>query len=406
MANGVSELPARRLPAHAAPAPAAGAALPPLRVAIVHYWFVNWRGGERVVRELLEVFPGADVYTHVADPELLRTWLPGVTVRQSFIARLPFARRLYRLYLVLMPKALEDLDMQEYDLVISSESGPAKGIIKRPDAIHLCYCHSPMRYIWDQSAAYRRELGGLRGWLLGWMAPMLRIWDVTSAARVDRFIANSRFVARRIESYYGRQSDVIAPPVNVEQVRAEVQPVEGEPYYVVAGELVGYKRTDLAIAVANRLRRRLVVVGAGEQFAALQAVAGDTVEFAGRVGDTEFRRWLAGARALLFPGLEDFGIVPVEAMASGTPIIAYARGGACDYLLDGLNGVGFHHQDEESLAQAVLRFEANEEMFDRAVVSETVARFSAERFRDDIRNVVIRELRRQGGMPAEDAARE
>ena len=166
-------------------------------------------------------------------------------------------------------------------------------------------------------------------------------------SRVDRFIANSRFVAQRIESYYGRQSAVIAPPVELGRPSPAPAGDEGEPYYVLAGELVGYKRADLAVAVATRLRRRLVVVGAGEQLKALRASAGDTVEFTGRVDDTAFRRWLAGARALLFPGLEDFGIVPVEAMASGTPIIAYARGGACDYLVDGVNGVGFHRQDEE-----------------------------------------------------------
>ncbi len=374
-------------------------ALPPIRVAIVHYWFVNWRGGERVVRELLEIFPAAEIFTHVADPDVVRQWLPGVTVRETFIGRLPFARRLYRLFLILMPKALEDLDMQAYDLIISSESGPAKGIIKRPDAVHLCYCHSPMRYIWDQSAAYKRELGGVRGLVLGWMAPLLRIWDVTSAARVDRFIANSRFVAQRIESYYGRQSDVIAPPVDLGSPSLTPPTPSAEPYYVLAGELVGYKRADLAVAVATRLRRRLVVVGSGDQLRALRAVAGDTVEFTGRVNDTEFRSWLAGARALLFPGLEDFGIVPVEAMGSGTPIIAYARGGACDYLVDGVNGVGFQTQDEDSLARAILRFEAVEADFDRQVVRSTVERFSAERFRQEIVRLAHDELARRTLLP-------
>jgi glycosyltransferase involved in cell wall biosynthesis len=386
-------------PAVAGAAVHTGASLPAppaLRVAIVHYWFVNWRGGERVVRELLEIFPGADVYTHVADPELLRKHLPHVTVHQTFIGRLPWARRFYRLYLPLMPKALEDLDMQAYDLIISSESGPAKGIIKRPDAVHLCYCHSPMRYIWDQSAAYRRELGSMRGWLLGWMAPFLRIWDVTSAVRVDRFIANSRFVARRIESYYGRQSAVVAPPVDLEAgVDASPAAPSESPYYVVAGELVGYKRVDLAVAVANRLGRRLIVVGSGEQLSALQAVAGPTVEFTGRVSDPDFRRWLAGARALLFPGLEDFGIVPVEAMASGTPIIAYARGGACDYLREGVNGVGFDRQDEDSIIGAVMRFEAAEATFEREAISGSVARFSAARFRAAITALVEAEVARQ-----------
>ncbi|HSW12141.1 MAG TPA: glycosyltransferase [Solimonas sp.] len=360
-----------------------------MKVAIVHYWFTNWRGGERVVEELLRLYPQADVYCHVADHELLQRRLPGLRVQETFIARLPFARRLYRLYLPLMPKALEDLDLQAYDLIISSESGPAKGIIKRPDALHVCYCHSPMRYLWDMSYEYRRSLGHIKGRLLGWMAPRLRIWDVVSAIRVDQFIANSAFVAQRIAAYYGKPSLVIHPPVRVEGAIAAQDSSEA-PYYLVAGELASYKRADLAVAAARRLGRRLVVVGDGEQRAALRAMAGDGVEFVGRVSDAEFRRWLAGARALLFPGLEDFGMVPVEAMALGTPLIAYARGGALEYLVEGVNGLGFIEQSCEALCAALLRFEAREQEFSREAVRATVLRFDAARFRNEFSALVRR----------------
>lgn len=353
-----------------------------MKVAIVHYWFTVWRGGERVVEELLRLFPGADVYAHVADAKLIEAHLPGVRVHETAIARFPFGRRWYRHYLPFMPKALEDLDLQAYDLIISSEAGPAKGVIKRPDALHICYCHSPMRYLWDLAPEYRRQLGVVSGTVLAWLSPWLRLWDVTSAVRVDLFVANSTFVAQRIRAYYGRDSVVIHPPVCIDTAEA---PVAGlPPYYLVAGELVGYKRVDLAIAAATTLERRLVVVGEGQQRRRLVSMAGNTVEFVGRVGDAEFRSWLAGARALIFPGLEDFGMVPVEAMAQGTPLIAYARGGANEYLIDGVNGVGFQEQNREGLVAAMLRFEALETRLTRATVRATVLKFSAQRFREQL----------------------
>lgn len=359
-----------------------------MKVAIVHYWFTSWRGGERVVEELLRLFPGADVYTHAIDPRLVAARLPGVKIHETFIARLPFGRRLFRFYLPFMPKALEDLDLQSYDLIISSESGPAKGIIKRPDAIHVCYCHSPMRYIWDLAPIYRRQLGFLKGGLLAWISPFLRMWDVTTAARVDQFIANSAFVARRISSYYGRDSVVIHPPVNIgDNVRMST-PSTDKPYFLLAGELVAYKRADLAIEAANTLGYRLVVVGDGEQKKQLVQQAGDTVEFVGRVPDDEFRLWLSGARALIFPGLEDFGIVPVEAMARGTPIIVFAQGGALEYLQDGINGVGFTEQNCDSVVKAIRRFESLEQNLTRGSIRETVMKFNAERFRRQVHELI------------------
>lgn len=363
-----------------------------MKVAIVHYWFTCWRGGERVVEELLRLFPEADVYAHVAEPDLVASRMPGLKVRETLIARLPFGRTLYRFYLPFMPMALECLDLQAYDLIISSESGPAKGIIKRPDAIHICYCHSPMRYLWDLAPVYQRQLGRIKGGILAWISPFLRVWDVTTAVRVDQFVANSEFVARRISAYYGRDSIVVHPPVNIGAALERPVVSASAPYYVVAGELVAYKRAELAIEAANRLRHRLVVVGDGEQRRYLGLLAGDTVEFVGRVSDTEFRRWLAGARALIFPGLEDFGMVPVEAMAHGTPVIAYARGGAHEYLVDGLNGVGFAEQNCESLVDAIRRFEALEPELQPVSIRATVLKFGPERFRAEMDTLIRKHL--------------
>ncbi|WP_421793266.1 glycosyltransferase [Hydrocarboniphaga effusa] len=382
-----------------------------MRVAIIHYWFTTWRGGERVFEELLRLFPDADVYAHVADQKLIDSRVPGLQVRETWIAKLPLGRKLFRLYLPLMPMALESLDLQAYDLIISSESGPTKGVIKRPDALHICYCHSPMRYIWDMSAQYRRNAGLLKGLFLSLISTWMRVWDVTTSMRVDAFIANSLFVSRRISSYYGRGSTVIHPPVRMQSVRGLSQrdrsarngPGE-EPYYVVASELVAYKRVELAIEAAQQLGRKLVVVGEGEQFKALKAMAGPNVHFAGRVSDDEFAGWLANARALLFPGLEDFGIVPVEAMANGTPVIAYARGGALEYLMDGVNGVGFSTQSVDALAAAIKRFESIESKLRPEAVRASVLRFGPERFQQQFLQVLDSLLDQRADLPRPSAA--
>jgi glycosyltransferase involved in cell wall biosynthesis len=375
-----------------------------MKVAIIHYWFTTWRGGERVFEELLRLFPDADVYAHVADHKLIESRIPGLRVRETWIARLPFGRRLFRLYLPLMPMALESLDLQAYDLIISCESGPTKGIIKRPDAVHVCYCHTPMRYIWDLSAQYRRNAGLLKGLFLALISSRLRVWDVTTSMRVDAFVANSTFVSRRIAAYYGRSSTIIHPPVRMQSRRAidgHARPPIDEPYYVVASELVAYKRIDLAIEAARRLGRRLVIVGEGEQLKALKALAGPDVTFAGRVGDDEFAGWLAGARALLFPGLEDFGMVPVEAMANGTPVIAYARGGALDYLVEGVNGVGYEAQTVDSLMSAMQRFELMEPNLQPATIRASVLRFGPARFQQQFAQLVAELLERSGESAAE-----
>ena len=302
-----------------------------LRVAIVHYWLVAMRGGEKVLEAILELYPDADIYTHVADRDALSPALQARDIRTTFISRLPGARRHYQKYLPLMPMALEELDLTAYDLVISSESGPAKGVITRPDAVHICYCHSPMRYLWDHYHLYRSRAGMLTRMVMSLTFPALRMWDAASASRVDHVLANSTFVAKRVRKAWGRHADVLSPPVDV---KAFAISPEVDDFYLVAGQLVAYKRVDLAVRAFNAMGRKLVVAGTGEDEARLRAIAGPTIEFRGAVDDATLASLLGRCKALVFPGQEDFGIVPVEAMASGLPVAAYPVTGPIDVLTD------------------------------------------------------------------------
>lgn len=327
-----------------------------MKVAIVHYWLVGMRGGEKVLEALSDLYPEAVIITHVCDGAKISDRLKKHEIRETFIARLPGAKKHYQKYLPLMPLALELMDLQEFDLVISSESGPAKGIIPRPDALHVCYCHSPMRYIWDHYHIYRDGAGRLARIMMPLVSHKLRIWDVTTAARVDRFVANSGFIAQRIGKYYRRDADVIFPPVSTGDF--EISDEVGD-HYLIAGELVGYKRADLCIDAFNASGRKLTVVGDGEIRTELEKKAGANITFLGRVAFDQLKEQFATCRALIFPGEEDFGIIPVEVMASGRPVIAFGRGGALDTVVEGTSGVHFSEQSVESLNGAIDRFEAD-----------------------------------------------
>ncbi len=330
-----------------------------MRVAIIHYWLVGMRGGEKVLESLCRMFPEADIFTHVYLPGRISPVINRHRVRTTSIAKLPFAARLYQKYLPLMPRALEEIDLSGYDLVISSEAGPAKGVIAPPDAPHLCYCHSPMRYLWDQYPIYRAQAGLVSRHMLPRLAHGLRSWDVTSAARVDGFAANSNHVAARILKYWRRQSDVVHPPVAVADFKPSVSAREPGDFYLWAGELAPYKRPDLAVKALQQLNRPLVVIGGPKKAQrALKAMAGDKTVFLDRVPFVELRDYMARCKALIFPGEEDFGIVPVEVMASGRPVIAYGRGGALDTVVDGKTGLLFHDQSVEGLISAIEQFES------------------------------------------------
>lgn len=380
---------------------------PGLRVAIIHYWLVGMRGGEKVLESLSTMFPQADIYTHAYRPEKISDQLNQHRVIQTSVGRMPMAGRLYQKYLPLMPAALEELDLSGYDLVLSSEAGPAKGVITPPDVPHVCYCHSPMRYVWDQYHIYRANAGFVTRQAMPSLARKMRTWDVLTAARPDRIVANSHHVASRIEKYWRRQAEVIHPPVSV----GLFQPVparERGGFYLWLGELAAYKRPDLAIEAFNRLDRPLFVIGGpGKAEARLARMAGDNIRFLGRIDDRRLRRYLACCRALIFPGEEDFGIVPVEAMAAGRPVIAYGRGGALDTVIDGETGLLFKEHSVEALVDAVERFEASGlETRNPAGLVRHAARFDEPVFRRKMTRLLFEMGALGEGVPPLDIAAE
>jgi glycosyltransferase involved in cell wall biosynthesis len=348
-----------------------------MKVAIIHYWLVGMRGGEKVVEALGELYPQADIFTHVYAPEMISDKINQHRIIPTFINSLPRARTMYKTYLPLMPLALEQLDLRGYDLIISSESGPSKGIVPASDALHVCYCHTPMRYIWNMYHDYRRNAGRVTRFMMPPLAHYLRMWDVTSAARVDSFVANSATVARRINRYYGADSVVIYPPVDTDAFSIAA-PSEIADYYLMAGELVSYKRPDLAVRAFNEMKLKLVVIGGGEMLDQVRRLAGPTVQVLGSQPFDVLKRHYARCRALVFPGEEDFGMVPVEAMASGRPVVAFGRGGTTETVLDGVSGVFFAEQTVEAISDAVKRLSAME--IDPQRIATHASQFSRDRF--------------------------
>lgn len=362
-----------------------------MKVAIVHYWLVTMRGGEKVLEELCRLYPQADIFTHVVDRARMPQTILAHQINTSFIARLPGAVRHYQKYLPLMPLALEQLDLRGYDLVISSESGPAKGVITGENTLHLCYCHTPMRYLWNMYHDYRENTNSITRALMAPTFNYLRQWDLASSARVDHFIANSTAVQRRIAKTYRRAADIIHPPVAVEDFTPTQKP---EDFYLLCSQLVPYKRADIAVAAFNRLGKKLVVVGEGSERQKLSRLAGPTVQILGPQPFESLRSLYGKCRALIFPGEEDFGIVPVEAMASGRPVIAYDKGGVRDSVRDGIGGILYPEPGVEGLIAAVARFEAMESAFSPATIVAEAARFSASRFRAEMANTVDLKLTR------------
>lgn len=364
------------------------------RVAVVHDWLNVVGGAERVLEQILQVFPGADVYTLTDTlPEADRGFLGSSRVTVSMIGRTPWLRSHHRMALPLMPTAIESFDLTGYDLVLSSSFAVAKGAIVRPDALHVCYCHSPMRYIWDLEHAYRRDAGldrGLRGVATSLLMSYLRTWDVASAHRAHVLIANSRFTAARIRRYWNRDAIVLPPPVDISRFTPQA---EKDDAYLTVSRLVPYKRHDLMVqAFAAMPDRRLRIVGDGPMRESLQRNAPPNVEFLGALPDTEVAALMARARAFVFAAHEDFGIVPVEAQASGTPVIAYGAGGVLDTVRPwpdpDASGVFFEAQTPESLAEAVRRFEDIASGFDASVLRTHAERYGNAQFRATLIDVV------------------
>lgn len=354
----------------------------PSSPAIVHYWFVTRRGGERVVEAIGDLLPEADLFAHVAEPAVLAGSLKGRKITTSMVSKLPQATKRYQKYLPIMPWALEQLDLSGRKLVVSSESGPAKGVVTDPDCLHVCYCHSPMRYLWDMYPEYARTTGTLTRLMMRPLVHYLKIWDHASASRPDKIIANSRFVASRIRKSWGRDSEVIHPPVVTSDF--QVVPGRGEAFLVL-GQLVDYKRADLAVKAFNQLGLPLDVIGEGAQLELLRRIAGPNVRILGSQPFSVVKQKLETCRALVFPGVEDFGIVPVEALACGRPVIGYARGGLLDSMLPDRTSVLFHEQTEQAIVDAVRRFERLEDGFDRALLRARAEEFDLAIFHSKMR---------------------
>lgn len=346
------------------------------RVAVVHYWLVGIAGGEKVLQAILRLYPDADVFTIIHDPEVSAQLVGSRKLTASFMQRIPGVRRFYRKLLPLMPIAVENIDVSGYDLVISSESGPAKGVLPALGAAHVCYCHSPMRYLWDQYHEYKAGSGRLGSVVMTLTVPFLRLWDRSTSDRVTHFVANSAHVADRIAQYYGRAAKVIHPPIAVQDFSIGAP----QDFFLITGRHVAYKRFDLAIEACNRLGRRLVVTGAGPETKRLRALAGPTITFEGQVPFERLKMLYATCQAFLMPGEEDFGIAPVEAMASGRPVIAFGYGGALDSVVPGISGLLFDDQSVDGLLDAIHRFDATANEYDPVRIRNHALNFSEQVF--------------------------
>jgi glycosyltransferase involved in cell wall biosynthesis len=355
------------------------------RTAIVHEWLTVPGGSEKVVLELLDLLPDAEIFTSVHDPEPWRETLGERVVHRSFLDRIPGARSHYPKLLPLMNLAFESFDLGGFDLVVSSSHSCAKNVVTGPRTLHTCYCHTPMRHAWDPGMLAGEPLGRAGRAAARALMPRLRRQDLAGAARPDVLVANSHSVAARIRKHWRRESVVIAPPVDVE--RHLSRPRREEDYYLVLGRVVPYKRVELAVAACAMLGRRVKVVGAGRALPAARAAAGPGAEFLGHVPDAEVDALLSGARALLFCGEEDFGIVPVEAQAAGVPVVAYGVGGARDSVLDGETGILHAEQTAASVASAILQFE--DVRFDEQRIRANARRFGRERFRAEMAELLL-----------------
>jgi glycosyltransferase involved in cell wall biosynthesis len=349
-----------------------------MKVAIIHFVLLYMSGGEKVLEALCKIYPDADIFTHAYDPKKISQLIKNHNIKTTFIQKLPFSKTLYKYYLPFMPIALEQLDLSNYDLVISCESGPTKGIVPDPDALHVCYCHSPMRYVWDRSHDYLKNKSFIISLIMKKIIHYLKIWDHSSSSRVDIFISNSKFVSNRIMKYYRRSSIVLPPPVDT---RLFSKANKTGDYYLWLGRFVPYKRPDIAVSAFNKSGKKLIMVGGiGEETKLLKKQAKKNITILGFQSTKSIQRLLSECKALIFPGIEDAGIVPIEAMASGRPVIAFNKGGVQSTIIDGKTGVLFNEQTPESLLGAIDYFESIEKTFDSKQLQEHANQYDKTNF--------------------------
>ncbi len=377
-----------------------------LSIAFVHDWLVDYGGAERCLEALCDEHPGAPIHTLFHDPAQFKgTGIASHPIHTTFLNR-PFFKKRYRTFLPLYPFAVEQLDVGTPEVVMSFSHSAAKGVLTRSESLHICYCHTPVRYAWDLYHEYLRLSGlesGIKSWIARWILHYIRLWDRTSADRVDVYAANSRNVAGRIRKIYRRDAAVVYPPVQVD--RFEPSPKKGD-HFLVAGRLVPYKRADLAVNACTNRGLALRVVGEGPQLEELKKVSGPTVTFTGRISDTEVAREMAEAKAFLFCGEEDFGITPVEAQAAGTPVIALGKGGALETVIppDGgdfseATGLFFENASAESLGEALAAFDRDAHRFRTEALLRNAARFSTERYVQEMKGLIessLEEFRARG----------
>jgi glycosyltransferase involved in cell wall biosynthesis len=359
-----------------------------MKTALVHHWLVAQRGGERLFDALLELFPDADVFTLVYDAAAASPALRQRRVRTSFLQRMPRATRWYPFYLPLFPRATESLDIAGYDLIVSSDAATLKGVRARPGAVHICYCHTPMRYVWCGYETYRRSSGPLGRLFLPVLAERLRRWDFEAAQRVTHFVANSWNVAERIRRYYCRESTVIYPPVDTQFFVPDSGGEQRGKYFLAASQLVAYKRIDLIVEAFNRCGLPLVVIGEGNERARLERAAKPNIRFLGPQPAPALRSHMQAARAFVFAGEEDFGIVMAEALACGTPVIAFGRGGATEIVEHGRTGILFQEQTPDSLIRAL--WECETLTFPKTSLRDAALRFARGRFLQEFAGLVDR----------------
>jgi len=368
-----------------------------MKIALVHDYLIRFGGAERVFLNLLKVFPQAEVFTLLYDEKKMGKYFPNIKIQTSFLQNFPkFWRKRHKYLLPFLPTAPETIDLRDFDLVLSSSNSFIKGVITRPRAIHICYCHSPMRFSWDAYASYveQQRKGFLTNIAIRIIMHYIRLWDRSAAKRVDYFIANSKTTAQRIKKYYGKESKVIYPPINInwpseEKYSLGRQNSPGKDCFLIISQLTPYKKIDLAVSAFNKLELPLVVIGEGPERKRLEKKAGRNIRFLGWQPDEITKKYYQNCRAFIFPGEDDFGIAPIEAMSFGKPVLAYRKGGATETVLEGITGEFFDDPAVESLVDGVRRLLLNINNYSPLVIRKRTEKFSPERFETNIKEFVL-----------------
>jgi glycosyltransferase involved in cell wall biosynthesis len=353
-----------------------------MKIALVHDWIGNISGAERVLFELHKIFPEAPIYTLFSNNKLVKEYIPKADIRTSFIQKIPFHKKIYPYLLPLLPIAIESFDLSQFDVVISSSNIFSKGLILKPKTKHICYCYSPSRFLWDRNTEYENQ-----GWFSKISRHLLRIWDHQAASRVDEFVAISKVVQDRIKKYYHRESEIIYPPVTLKAIFTDDE-VSIKDYYLIVSRLYPHKNINLAVQAFNKSGKNLIVIGDGPEMGRLQKIAKENIYFLGHQSDENISIYYQNCKAFIMPQEEDFGITPIEAMSFGKPVLALRKGGAIETIIEGQTGEFFDDPIAEALTHTILEFEKKITQYHSGKIGEHAAKFSAQRFREEILRLV------------------